>query len=108
VVHRSGIARRVFQGARETGRPLEAVGNAAKRERLHAVLALLASSSASSRAPARPSCPRRVVGVEHSTPPVRKRTSQIIRIQQNDCVTAATMAARRRPAASIRQRTTTH
>jgi hypothetical protein len=37
---------------------------------------------------------------------VRKRTGQIIRIQQNGRVTAATMAARRRLAASTRQRPT--
>jgi hypothetical protein len=37
----------------------------------------------------------RVVGAEHRTPLVRKPTGQIIRIQQNGRVTAATIAARR-------------
>ena len=46
----------------------------------------------------------RVVGVERTTPLVRKPTGQIIRIQQNGRVTAATMAARRRLAAITRQR----
>ena len=38
----------------------------------------------------------RVVGVERRTPLVRKPTGQIIRIQQNGRLTAATIAARRR------------
>jgi hypothetical protein len=38
----------------------------------------------------------RVVGVELRTPLVRKPTGQIIRIQQNGRVTAATTAARHR------------
>jgi len=46
----------------------------------------------------------RAVGVERRTPLVRKPTGQIIRIQQNGRVTAATMAARRRLAAITRQR----
>ena len=46
----------------------------------------------------------RVVGVERRAPLVRKPTGQIIRIQQNGRVTAATMAARRRLAAITRQR----
>lgn len=40
----------------------------------------------------------RVVGVDHSAPLVRKPTGQIIRIQQNGRLTAATSAARRRVA----------
>jgi hypothetical protein len=38
----------------------------------------------------------RVVGVDHRAPLVRKPTGQIIRIQQNGRLTAATIAARRR------------
>jgi len=38
----------------------------------------------------------RVVGVEHSAPLVRKPSGQIIRIQQNGRLTAATVAAKRR------------
>jgi hypothetical protein len=38
----------------------------------------------------------RVVGVERSAPLVRKPTGQIIRIQQNGRLSAATIAARRR------------
>jgi hypothetical protein len=38
----------------------------------------------------------RVVGVDHSAPLVRKPTGQILRIQQNGRLTAATIAARRR------------
>jgi hypothetical protein len=41
----------------------------------------------------------RVVGVERRAPLVRKPSGQIIRIQQNGRVTAATMAARLRLAA---------
>ena len=37
----------------------------------------------------------RVVGVDHSAPLVRKPTRQIIRIQQNGRLTAATIVARR-------------
>jgi len=48
----------------------------------------------------------RVVGVEHRTPLVRKPTGQIIRIQQNGRLTAATITARRRLAATTRQRLT--
>jgi hypothetical protein len=48
----------------------------------------------------------RVVGIERRTPLVRKPTGQIIRIQQNGRVTAATMAARRQLAAITRQRPT--
>ena len=48
----------------------------------------------------------RVVRVEHRAPLVRKPTGQIIRIQQNGRVTAATVAARRRLAAVTRQRLT--
>jgi hypothetical protein len=40
-VHGSGIARRALGGARETGRPLQAVGNEADPDRLGAVLALV-------------------------------------------------------------------
>jgi len=47
----------------------------------------------------------RVVGVERRTPLVRKPTGQIIRIQQNGRMTAATIAARRKLAAVARQRT---
>ena len=46
----------------------------------------------------------RVVGVERRTPLVRKPSGQIICIQQNGRMTAATTAARRRPAAVARQR----
>ena len=46
----------------------------------------------------------RVVGVERRTPLVRKASGQIIRIQQNGRMTAATAAARRRVAAVARQR----
>ena len=46
----------------------------------------------------------RVVGVERRTPLVRKPSGQIIRIQQNGRMTAATAAARRRVAAVARQR----
>jgi hypothetical protein len=42
----------------------------------------------------------RVVGVEHSAPLVRKPTGQIIRIQQDGRLTAATIAARPRLAAA--------
>ena len=42
----------------------------------------------------------RVVGVDHSAPLVRKPTGQIICIQQNGRLTAATIAARRRLAAA--------
>jgi hypothetical protein len=38
----------------------------------------------------------RVVGVDGSTPLVRKPTGQLLRIQQNDRLIAATRAARRR------------
>lgn len=38
----------------------------------------------------------RVVGVDHSAPVVRKPTGQILRIQQNGRLTAATIAARRK------------
>ena len=38
----------------------------------------------------------RVVGVDHSEPLVRKPTGQILRIQQNGRLTAATIAATRR------------
>jgi hypothetical protein len=48
----------------------------------------------------------RVVGVEHRTPLVRKPTGQIIRIQQNGRLTAATITARRKLAATTRQRLT--
>ena len=48
----------------------------------------------------------RVVGVEYRTPLVRKPTGQIIRIQPNGRMTAATVAARRRLAAAARQRLT--
>jgi hypothetical protein len=47
----------------------------------------------------------RVVGVERRTPLVRKPTGQIIRIQQNGRMTAATIAARRKLAAAARRRT---
>jgi hypothetical protein len=40
-VHRSAIAGRSFQGACQAGRPLEAVGNGTKPDRLDAVLALV-------------------------------------------------------------------
>jgi hypothetical protein len=39
----------------------------------------------------------RVVGVDHRAPLVRKPTGQILRIQQNGRLAAATIAARRRP-----------
>ena len=42
----------------------------------------------------------RVVGVDHSAPLVRKPTGQIICIQQNGRLTAATIAATRRLAAA--------
>jgi hypothetical protein len=42
----------------------------------------------------------RVVGVDHSAPLVRKPTGQIIRIQQDDRLTAATIAASPRLAAA--------
>ena len=48
----------------------------------------------------------RVVGVERRTPLVRKPSGQIIRIQQNGRVTAATTAARRGLAAVARQQPT--
>jgi hypothetical protein len=48
----------------------------------------------------------RVVGVERRTRLVRRRTGQIIRIQQNGGVNAATISARRRLAAVARQRLT--
>jgi hypothetical protein len=48
----------------------------------------------------------RVVGVEHRTPLVRKPTGQIIRIEHNGRMTAATIAARSRLAAVARQRPT--
>jgi hypothetical protein len=48
----------------------------------------------------------RVVGVERRTPLVRKPTGQVIRIQQNGRVTAATIAARYRLAALTHQRPT--
>ena len=38
----------------------------------------------------------RVVGVDHSAPLVRKPTGEILCIQQNGRLTAATIAARRR------------
>ena len=44
----------------------------------------------------------RVVGVERRTPLVRKPTGQIIRIQQNGRLAAATIAPRRRLAAASR------
>jgi hypothetical protein len=115
-VHRSGIAYRAIQGARETGRSLEAVGNVAEPGRLGAVLALIAgglartwarngaaphptneeqqmetvelSQQKSARTAELPE-DYRVVGVELRTPLVRKPTGQIIRIQQNGRVTAA-------------------
>ena len=46
----------------------------------------------------------RVVGVERRTPLLRKPSGQIIRIQQNGRVTAATTEARRGLAAVARQR----
>jgi hypothetical protein len=45
-VHRSGIAHRAFQDARETGRPSESLGHPAEPDRLDAVLALLVSDLA--------------------------------------------------------------
>src|SRR5271166_4876317 len=42
----------------------------------------------------------RVVGIDHSAPLVRKPTGQIIRIQQNGRLTAATSAARHRLASA--------
>jgi hypothetical protein len=48
----------------------------------------------------------RVVEVERRTPPMRTRTGQIIRIQQDGRVSAATIAATRRLAAVARQRLT--
>jgi hypothetical protein len=48
----------------------------------------------------------RVVGAEHRTPLVRKPTGQIIRIQPNGRLIAATVAARRRLAAVARERLT--
>ena len=50
----------------------------------------------------------RVVGVERRAPLVRKPTGQIIRIQQNGRVTAATTAARRMLVASTRRRLTNY
>jgi hypothetical protein len=50
-VHRSGIAYRAVQGVRETGRPLEAVGNVAEPGRLGTVLALIAGGLARTWAP---------------------------------------------------------
>jgi len=47
-VHRSGIARSAFQGPRETGRPLEAVGTGAEPDRLEAVVALVVGELARS------------------------------------------------------------
>ena len=38
----------------------------------------------------------RVVGVEHSTPVVRKPSGRLMRIQQNGRLVVATIAARRR------------
>jgi hypothetical protein len=46
----------------------------------------------------------RVVGVERRTPLVRKPSGQIVRIQQNGRMTAATTATRRGLAAVARQR----
>ena len=46
----------------------------------------------------------RVVGVLHRAPLVRKPTGQIIRIQQNGRMAAATTAVRRRSGAVARQR----
>ena len=46
----------------------------------------------------------RVVGVERRTPLVRKPSGQIIRIQQNGRMAAATTAVRRRAGAVARQR----
>jgi hypothetical protein len=40
-VHRSGIARRALEGARERSRPLEAFGNGARPDRSDDVLALV-------------------------------------------------------------------
>ena len=45
----------------------------------------------------------RVVGVERRTPLVRKPTGQIMRIQQNGRMTAATIAATRKLADVARQ-----
>src|SRR2546423_15673049 len=45
-VHRSGIPLRAFQGARETGRSLDAVGNGGQPDRPGAVLALVAGDLA--------------------------------------------------------------
>ena len=47
-VHRSRIARRGLGAARQTGRPLEAVGNEAQSDRLDAVLALVVGDLARS------------------------------------------------------------
>ena len=47
-VYRSGIARRGLGAARQIGRPLEAVGNGAKPDRLDAVLALVVGDLARS------------------------------------------------------------
>jgi hypothetical protein len=47
----------------------------------------------------------RVVGVERRRPLARKPSGQIIRIQQNGRMTAATIAATRKLAAVARQRT---
>jgi hypothetical protein len=44
----------------------------------------------------------RVVGVDQNAPLVRKPTGQIVRIQQNGRLIAATIAARRRVAAASR------
>ena len=45
---------------------------------------------------AEPSEDYRVVGADHSTPLVRKPSGQIMRVQQNGRLIAATIAARRR------------
>ena len=141
-MRRSGIARRGL-AARQTGRPLEAVGNGRKPDLLDAVLALVAGDLARSwtrrirtRGPSSANAAEAptnecgvevetvelsqqqsarmaelpedygVVGVERRTPLVRKPSGQIIRIQQNGRLTAATITARRRLAATTRQRLT--
>jgi hypothetical protein len=48
-----------------------------------------------------------VLGLERRTPVARKPTGQIMRIQQNGRLTAATIAARRRLAVVARERLTT-
>lgn len=45
-MHRSAVTRRAFQGPRELGWPLEAVGTAAEPDRFDAVLALIAGDLA--------------------------------------------------------------